>query len=66
MSAIASQSLDTRKSLLRSIVVGGLVIGILDAIVYHWIISSLIRGYPLINVYQYIASGALGDAAFAE
>jgi hypothetical protein len=65
MSAIASQSLDTRKSLLRSIVVGGLVIGILDAIVYHWIISSLIRGYPLINVYQYIASGALGDAAFA-
>jgi hypothetical protein len=65
MSAIASQSLDTRKSLLRSIVVGGLLIGTLDAIVYHWIISNLMRGYPLINVYQYIASGALGDAAFA-
>ena len=50
MSAIASQSLDTRKSLLRSIVVGGLLIGTLDAIVYHWIISNLMRGYPLINV----------------
>ena len=64
MSAVASQAVDTRRSLLRSIVVGGLLIGTLDAIVYHLIISNLMRGYPLINVYQYIASGALGSAAF--
>lgn len=64
MSAVASQAVDTRRALLRSIVVGGLVIGTLDAVVYHLIISSLMRGYPLINVYQYVASGALGNAAF--
>ncbi len=64
MSTIASQSLDTRKSLLRSVLLGGLIIGIADAIVYHWIISSVINGYPLINVYQYLASGALGNTAF--
>jgi hypothetical protein len=40
------------------------LIGTLDTIVFHLIISSLVRGYPLINVYQYIASGALGSAAF--
>ncbi|MCL4250824.1 MAG: hypothetical protein KJ065_21915 [Anaerolineae bacterium] len=64
MSAIASKPLDTRDHFLRSIVVGGLLIGTLDAIVYHLIISSLMRGYPLISVYQYIASGAMGGAAF--
>lgn len=64
MSAIASQPISSRRSLLRSIVVGGLLIGILDTIIYHLIISSLMRGYPLINVYQYVASGALGSAAF--
>lgn len=64
MSAIASQPLDTRKSLLRSIVSGTLIIGTVHAIVYHWIVSSLIGGHPLISVYQYIASGALGSAAF--
>jgi hypothetical protein len=65
MSAVAGKLLNTHNSLRRSIVLGGLMIGIADAIVYHWIISNLMRGYPLINVYQYIASGALGDAAFA-
>ena len=64
MSAVAGKLLDTRNSLFRSIILGGLIIGIADAIVYHWIVSSLINGYPLISVYQYIASGALGSAAF--
>jgi hypothetical protein len=64
MSAVAGKSLDTRNSPLRSIVLGGLTIGIADAIVYHWIVSSVINGYPLISVYQYMASGALGSAAF--
>ena len=64
MSAVAGKSLDTRNSLRRSIVLGGLIVGIADAIVYHLIISSVINGYPLTTVYQYMASGVLGNAAF--
>jgi hypothetical protein len=65
MSTASSLSLTTRRSLLRPIVLGGLIIGIADAIIYHWFVSSLLAGYPLITVYQYLASGALGEAAFA-
>ena len=64
MSAIASASFNTRSSLLRSIALGGVIVSIADAIVYHWIVSSIIEGYPLMSVYQYLASGALGSAAF--
>jgi hypothetical protein len=64
MSAVLSTSLETRNSLLRSIVLGGLIIGTLDAIVYHWFVSSVLNGHPLISVYQYLASGALGISAF--
>ncbi|MBZ0275539.1 MAG: hypothetical protein K8I60_05315 [Anaerolineae bacterium] len=64
MSSIASTSLTNRNSLLRSIVIGGLIVGIVDAIIYHVIVSSLLGGTPLITVYQYMASGALGVAAF--
>ena len=67
MSTITSTSTSQvhRNSLLRSIVLGGLIIGIADAIVYHWFVSSVLEGYPLMSVYQYMASGALGNAAFA-
>ena len=65
MSAIASTSTSIRSSLLRQIALGGLIIGIADAIIYHWFVSSVLGGYPLISVYQYIASGALGESAFA-
>ena len=64
MSAAAGKSLDTRNSLVRSIVLGGLIIGIVHTIIHHWIVLSLIGGYPLTSVYQYMASGALGNAAF--
>jgi hypothetical protein len=64
MSAIASQPIDTRKSLLRSILIGTLIMGTLDAIVWHVIVVSLLGGQPLITLYQYIASGALGMSAF--
>jgi hypothetical protein len=64
MSAIASQPIDTRQPLLRSILLGTLIIGTLDAIIWHWIYVSLIDGQPLISVYQYIASGAMGVTAF--
>jgi hypothetical protein len=65
MSTIVSKPLDTRSSLLRSIALGGLIVGVVDAIVYHWLVSNVLGGIPLITVYQYIASGALGESAFA-
>jgi hypothetical protein len=65
MSTITSTSLSNRNSLLRHIALGGLIIGTADAIIYHWFVSSVLGGYPLTSVYQYIASGALGQSAFA-
>ena len=65
MSTIASTSPTTRNSLLRSSVIAGLIIGFADAIVYHWFVQNVLSGVPLIIVYQYIASGALGESAFA-
>lgn len=64
MTAIASQVLDTRNSLLRFIALGTLIVGIAHTIVYHLIMSNQIDGYPLSNIYQYIASGVLGVSAF--
>jgi hypothetical protein len=64
MSAIASQALDTRNSLLRLIVLGTLIVGTAHTIVYHWIMSNLIDEFPLSSVYQYIASGVVGVSAF--
>lgn len=64
MSAVASQSLDNRKSLLRFILMGTLIMGTLDAIIWHVIVVSLIGKQPLMSVYQYIASGAIGMSAF--
>ncbi len=65
MSAIASTSPSNRNSLLRFSVIAGLIIGIVDEIIYHWFITSVLGGVPLITVYQYIASGALGKSAYA-
>ncbi len=65
MSTIANTFPTTRNSLLRSSVIAGLIIGFTDGIVYHWFVTSILGGVPLITVYQYIASGALGEAAFA-
>ena len=64
MATTSSIALTSRNSLVRPIVLGGLIIGIADAIIYHWLVSSVLGGYPLISVYQYMASGALGTAAF--
>ena len=65
MSTIANTLPSDRTSLLRLSVIGGLIIGTADAIIYHWFISSVLGGYPLTAVYQYIASGVLGESAFA-
>ncbi len=65
MSTIASTSPATRNSLLRLSVIAGLIIGFADEIIYHWFVTGVLGGTPLIIVYQYIASGALGEFAFA-
>jgi hypothetical protein len=64
MSAIASKSLESRSLLLHPIVLGGIFIFISQSI-HQWIIITLIQKTPFILVWQYIASGAIGDAAFA-
>ena len=65
MSTIASTFPTTLNSLLRLSVIAGLIIGTADVIIYHWFVTSVLGGIPLISVYQYIASGALGESAFA-
>jgi hypothetical protein len=66
MSTIASTSLiNNRNSFLRLSVIAGLIIGAADEIIYHWFVQNVLGGVPLISLYQYIASGALGESAFA-
>lgn len=61
----ASTSLNSRNSLLRSIVLGGMIIGTLHLIIQQWLVFSLLQKNPFISVLQYLASGVLGNAAFA-
>ena len=65
MSTIASTSPATRNSVLRLSVIAGLICGAVNVIIYHWFVQNVLGGVPLIIVYQYIASGALGESAFA-
>jgi hypothetical protein len=65
MSTIANTSSTTRNSSLRLSVIVGLIIGFADAIIYHWFVQNVLGRVPLISLYQYIASGALGESAFA-
>lgn len=65
MSTIASTAPATRNLLLRLSVIAGLITGFADEIIYHWFFTSVLGGVPLITFYQFIASGALGESAFA-
>ncbi len=65
MSTIATTSPTSRNSLLRLSVIAGLIIGFADEIIYHWFVQNVLGGVSLIALYQYIASGALGETAFA-
>ena len=65
MSIVASTSPMTNISLLRFSVVTGLIIGTADMIIYNWLVTSVLGGIPFTSLYQYIASGALGESAFA-
>jgi hypothetical protein len=63
MATASSLSLTTRSSLLRPIVLGGMFIFI-SQFIHQWVVITLIQKTPYILVWQYIASGALGNAAF--
>ena len=65
MSTTVSTLPNTRNSLLRLSVIAGLICGAVDVIIYHWFVQNVLGGVPLITLYQYIASGALGESAFA-
>ena len=65
MSTIASTPVNDRNSLARSIALGGIIIGTLHLIIQHFLFFSLLGKVPFTTVEQYIASAALGNAAFA-
>jgi hypothetical protein len=65
MSTIASTSPTTRDSFFRATVIGGLILGMLHLIIQSWFVFSFLEKTPFISVLQYVASGAMGDAAFA-
>jgi hypothetical protein len=64
MSPASSTSLNNRNLLLRSIALGGMTISIVHLIIQEWLVFSLLYNNPFISVLQYLASGALGNAAF--
>jgi hypothetical protein len=65
MSTIASTSLlNSRNSLLRLSVIGGLITGTLHLLIQVGLVYGLILKSPLISSLQYLASGAIGNAAF--
>ena len=65
MSTITNTPVQNRNSLVRSIAVGGIIIGTLHLIIQDFLVFSLLGKIPFISIWQYIASGALGDVAFA-
>jgi hypothetical protein len=65
MATITSTSLNTRNSILRSIALGGTMVALLHLIVQDGLVFSLLGQRPFILVIQYVASGAIGNAAFA-
>jgi hypothetical protein len=64
MSTIASTFVGHRYSPLRLSVIGGLVIAMLHLTIQSWFVFSILEKTPFISVLQYVASGAMGNAAF--
>jgi hypothetical protein len=65
MTTITITPLNTRASTLRSIALGGTMVAMLHLIVQDGLVFSLLGQRPFIIVIQYVASGAIGNAAFA-
>jgi hypothetical protein len=65
MSTIVSTSPTTGNSFLRLSVIGGLILGMLHLIIQSWFVFTILEKNPFISVLQYVASGAMGNAAFS-
>ncbi len=65
MTTVTSTLANNRSSILRSIALGGVMVGVLHLIIQDGLVFSLLGKTPFILVVQYVASGALGNAAFA-
>lgn len=61
-SDIEERSRPGTSPLLRTIIYSGLTVGVLDAIAAT--VSTVVRGGTPIRVFQYVASGLLGQSAF--
>ena len=65
MSTIATTSPTIRNPLLRLSVIGGLIIGTLHLIFQVGLVYGFMLKSPFISSLQYVASGVMGNAAFA-
>src|SRR5690349_6773405 len=63
MATVSSLPLAVRRSLVRPIVLGGIFLFI-GQFLQTSIVYGLIQGSPFLSIWQYIASGILGMAAF--
>ena len=64
MASDPSISSNNRSSLLRSIIIGGLIIGTFQFVIQLFLVSSLFYKNPFVTVMQYLSSSAIGNAAF--
>jgi hypothetical protein len=65
MSTITSSSTSSSNSLLRLTLIGGLIAWFLHLVVQQGIVFGLILKTPMISALQYVASGIMGESAFA-
>ena len=65
MSTTISTSPKGSSSLLRLSVIGGLIIGTLHLVIQVGVVYGLILGSQFSSTLQYVASGIMGDAAYA-
>jgi len=65
MSTITASSFTTNNSLLRLSVIGGIITGLLHIVTQVGVVYGLLLKNPFIVSLQYVASGAMGDAAYA-
>jgi len=64
MATTKSISLTTNNSLLRLIVIGGLITGTLHLVIQVGIVFGLLLKSPYISSLQFVASGAMGNASY--
>jgi hypothetical protein len=66
MATITSSSYPRKMNLIiRSTLIGGLTTGVLHMVTQVGIVFGILLGNPFISSLQYVASGAMGNAAFA-